>query len=1123
MHEKNNDLGKQNDQVQSMYKSLRKKVLSYNLESDEDKLYKAFTFSKKIHKNQKRDSGEPYITHPLAVALILADYYADDDTIIAALLHDCVEDSEDVSVSDIKKKFGEAVSHLVDGVTKIRQYIDSEHVTYSESLLKEVKDIETIRKVLKKSQKDIRVLFIKLADRLHNMQTLSKKNDEKKRKKKARETFNIYAPLARRLGMMDLAFRLEDLSLHYIYPKKFDYIQNFLKDTSEQKNQILQHVITATKNHKNGKYIDHIQHQSREMLSLMKRYELRGDLDFRDDLTIKIVVKEKDQCYLVLSMVREIWTATSHDQDYIASPRDNGYRAYHTKVLTEEGVCIDFRIMTDEMEKGNKFGMSYYYFQENMKEGQMSFFIPFNFINNKTQGDAKAFIEATKIDLLEKRIKVFCEGKGYDVPYNTTALDVAFQIDTQKALKLKEIFINENKTHISSIIEDGDIVEMSFEKNSTVAFRWLYYVKTATARIAIQEALQSVGRNQKIQLGERILQREFDFYEKGLVGSVLFKKMKILNEKTGIKNIEDLYILIAEGNITASEVFRICFPQKKFSLFKRFAFIFQKVFHKTFFKHKNDNLRFIIYGILDRQENIINAIYDLKKRYKLTAKESIIRENPTTKTFSIKVNCSASNKESFHHFILNLESQHGLIRIAPLMSYRVMRMFFMWILIATLAIVWLPFLLEWVTNNMSENFRLFQSFLVYISLLPVLLINYALYFFIRNYFASIRNSLSVISGVILLNAFALTIFIVVLIKHSFALDIYIILSIFFCSNFIFLYQYLVQNLIQEKPSEVKLVQSYERIKGYFFGLAATSIWGINPIMIRHVVTDQQTVFFTVGMRLFMGGVFLMLFLSIMKIFGIRRQRVEKIQFDKWFWFMVVGLTGNFYFFHWGLRFTTASNANLIENFAPIVILLVMGFLVPKISGQIGQTKADILKTLLIVFIGSMGASLVLSYFPPGFLPDENMKLYGDFIEIIAMLFFALFIMSSNVYMKKYKISSLWVTAYALTISALLFTPVWILEALPKLTADQWFWLTMIGVVSTGIAYSLWNKACQTLNVIPASLLLNFTVIVTLVVENQTFGLPLGTMMLIGSIMIIIASISAEYMNIRREKSIEIGR
>lgn len=1104
------------EKIHTLWHELCQNFRAYNKKSTLDRLQSAFEFAQNVHKEQTRESGEPYILHPLEVALILTDYSADLDTLMAALLHDTLEESKDVTFERLKSEFGETVAQLVLGVTNIESILPEN--TMDTKFFREERDIETIRRIFQKSKQDIRVILIKLADRLHNIQTLSGKKDAEKRREKAEETLMIFVPVAERLGIWKLKQQLESTCLPHLYPTESASIEKFLSETALQRKSILEEVTETLTSHDKKHTIQAIVPYERSVISLKRAFNEKGKLHINDNLILEIMVEREEACYLILSLIHKIWKTRAKEADFISNPRDNGYQAYHTEIITPKGNRVRIRIVTKKMHLRNWYGITYDYFQK--KQGSsVHFLMPFEFIDRKTEGKSSEFLQAARTDLLQRKINVHMKGKTVDIPLSATALDFVFYAFGKKALRTSKIFLNDRDIPFDTILKESDIIEVKFSETPTVAFDWFNFVKTATARIAIRTALQQWKYEKRVELGKMILQKAFDLHEKGRVESFFGKHHTQVLSHFRVKNVEELYSLLADGSIKDYEVFRMCFPEVQERLWHKFWRLGDTLLEKIFWKREKNTLRLKIDGLLDPKINPLTTIHHIRHELKIHVLKSSLQENTKNNTFSLKINAASEDPLAFHKFILELEKKPGIVRVVPLLSFQKQQIFLFWILLTCLLWIALPNFLR-KTQHLTDNFSsVLKTLFIYCNIIPMIVVNHSFYSFMRSYFSQLRNTSWLVLIAILFNLIGISLFSWQSFVYGFNINLFLISTIFFCITFIFFYNYLTQNLTysQQLAAESTMIATRKgkKILAYFLGFLSACIWGINAIMIRQLVHDGENVFFTVWARLMMGGIFLLVISFFDRIFFKRRHRVEKIQYNRYFWLMVIGLVGNFLLYHAGMQFTLASNAIIIENFSSIVVLLAVGLFTPYVAREIGQSKRDILKMIGAVFIGSIGASLVFSYFPSNLVADYRTKLFGDFIEIFAMVFFAIFVMSSNLYMKQQGVQSLRVTSQVLLLGSIVFSPLVLSQPIPRLTSEEWIWMSTIGIVSTGLAYTFWNIASKTLPVIPASLLLNFRVMVTLAIEYWFFGLQLGISMLLGVALIIFASIMAEKLSSKR--------
>lgn len=531
---------------QVFFQQLAVKVLTYLPFLDQTRFKKAFDFAYQAHRYQVRDSGELFVMHPLTVAWIVADYQVDENTLIAALLHDTVEDVENISLKDIEQNFGQEVTNIVDGLTKVKKVIEEQKEKNRLEMKKE-SSIETIRKILQKSQNDLRVIIIKMADRVHNLQTLKSKKKIASRKKKAKESLKIFVKIADRLGVFKLKKELSDLAFPYAFPDEFKRITTFLDITAEEKNVIKQEVFNKIKASDVSHLVKNIINHDKRLIALNDVLIQKKKLSINDNLNFIIITKDKNSCYEVISLINKIWTTVSQERDYIASPKDNGYQAYMLKMMTEKGNLIDFQIMSEEMQKKNYLGVLVDFFQ-NESGGTLDIFKIFAEIDQNTRGDAFGFYEAAQTDLLSDKIKIANNGKYFYIPQNSTALDFVFFVFKEKAGYTQKILCNEEEIPCSKLLMNNDSVEIILGNQLQINFNWFNLVNTFKSRTFIQRALQRKNRHKKILIGKKVLQREFDIYQRGSISKFLekSKNKEKVREQFGMTNIDDLFVLISE-------------------------------------------------------------------------------------------------------------------------------------------------------------------------------------------------------------------------------------------------------------------------------------------------------------------------------------------------------------------------------------------------------------------------------------------------------------------------------------------------------------------------------------------------------------------------------------------------
>lgn len=1086
-----------------------KKILAKRRDLDLKNIESAYLVAKKAHAGQKRKSGEDYIAHPVAVAEILCGIGADEVSIIAALLHDTVEDTA-LTSEDVGREFGEEVRFLVESITKISK------AEFAGS--KKEREVANLKKMLTGGVIDERALAIKLADRLHNMRTLAGHEKPEKRMQIAKITLDVFVPLAMQLGIWGIKQELEAICLQELYPNDYKLIAEAMKRYQKPGEKILREVARALKNADAEDIIVNIVPFERGLFSLKRKIDARDDMQIylSDTLALRIETKTENDCYLALKIIHSLWKVQKGSEiDYISTPKANNYRAYHTSIITKKGETLMLLIATREMHEKNLRGCVF----DVGGLRDRDFLKPLREIDQLPVGSPEDFIEATKSDFLAERIEVFVEGKKIVVPIVATALDAVFFAFPQKAPFVAKIKINGKNSTLASSLADGDVLHVVCDKKENAKFEWFYQIRTAAARLVLQKSLQKQGLQAKIAIGKKILQKEFDLYEKGLAENFLTKDWRKISEEYDIDGVDELFILIADGSIKPYEVFRSCFPETRDSLWQR---IFKKadLFLQNFFRihrGKERHIRLKVEGILSEKGNmVIGNITGLRNSYNIRSYNSSLTENLASKVFTLTMDCILKDRKSLHNFLGRLEQIPGVIRVNPLLSSYKQKVFIFWI-VATM-LIWgtFPFLLSWLRN--LHLYSILEDLTIYLSLAPILVINYLLYSFIRNYFPQIRNSFWVVFIAFLLNLGGVGLFVIQMLIHNLPVDLFIIVSIYSVFSFIVIYQYIKQRIVYEEVKSERGVYAIEdvqqtrrsKIIAYSLAFVAVIIWGINPIIIRYLVADTEiTISTTVAVRFFMGGGFLFIFSHLSAL--ARGKKPTKVVHDYLFWIMVVSIFANFIFYHGAMKYTTATNAKLMENFSPIVILLIIGLLPSYVHRSIAKTKKNITKILMIVLSSSIGASLVLSHFPREYITDYKTKLFGDFVAIIAMVFFAIFLFAHNLYMKRHpQVASIDVTAHKFLAAAALFTPFLIYQRItPNFSWQEWALLSVIGFFSSGVGYTIWSKVARTLDVVVASLIFNFTVIVTIIGEHFIAGLKLDYAIIIGAVLMLFASINAE--------------
>ncbi len=541
-----------------MLEELISKIKANGNNVDIDLVKKAYDLAFEAHKEQKRESGEPYITHPISVAMILADMGMDTNTIVAGLLHDVIEDT-DYTYEDISNIFNVEVANLVDGVTKLGK------IKYKS---KEEQQADNVRKMLLAMAKDIRVIIIKLADRLHNMRTLKYMKPEKQ-KKKAQETLDIFAPLAHRLGISKIKWELEDLCLRYIHPEEYYDLVNMIAEKRVEREKFISRIIEELKENLDKANIDsdiegrpkHFYSIYRKMVNKHKSIEQIFDLT-----AIRILVNTVKDCYAVLGIVHTIYKPIpGRFKDYIAMPKPNMYQSLHTTVIGSEGKTFEIQIRTFEMHRTAEYGIAAHWKYKSGVTGtdskDMTFENKLTWLRDilewqKEAVDATEFMEGFKLDLFSDEIFVFTpKGVVINLPAGATPIDFAYKIHTDIGNKCVGAKVNGKIVTLDYKLKTGEIVEILTSSSSRGPnIDWLNIANSNQARTKIKQWLRKARREENLERGKEMLDKECK--KQSLVFSDLCKGPlydKLL-KRYHLNNVEEIYVAVGEGELLSSTV-----------------------------------------------------------------------------------------------------------------------------------------------------------------------------------------------------------------------------------------------------------------------------------------------------------------------------------------------------------------------------------------------------------------------------------------------------------------------------------------------------------------------------------------------------------------------------------------
>jgi GTP diphosphokinase / guanosine-3',5'-bis(diphosphate) 3'-diphosphatase len=537
------------------------KITEYYPDVDLDIIDRAYIYSARVHDGQVRLSGEPYLSHPLEVAGILADMKLDVVSVAAGLLHDVVEDTH-ATIEEIHEMFGKDVSHIVSGVTKLSV------LPFSSG--SQARQAESIRKMILAMADDIRVIFIKLADRLHNMRTL-KFHSPKKKAKIARETLDIYAPIAGRLGIYWIKKELEDASFMYIQPDEYFKIEQLVNKDKEEGEKYIETVKDLIKKKMDEHNLEcEVLGRYKYFYSIYKKM-LSQNLEFEDVYDIiafRIILDTVPHCYEALGVIHSLWKPVAKKfKDYIGVPKPNMYQSLHTTVIGPFGERIEIQIRTWDMDKVAKSGIAAHW---SYKEGlhlDDKTTKTFSWIQNLVENQENfknpdEFLENVRIDLFPDEVYIFTpRGEIKTVPNGATPVDFAYLIHTEVGNQCVGAKVNGRIVPLQYELKTGDTVEISTSKKSHPSKDWLNFVKTVKARSRIRQWIKTQERERSITLGREMCEKAFRKYRLNFNTLLKSEEMEKVVEHFGFKHVDDLIASVGYGKITPLQIIRKVEPK----------------------------------------------------------------------------------------------------------------------------------------------------------------------------------------------------------------------------------------------------------------------------------------------------------------------------------------------------------------------------------------------------------------------------------------------------------------------------------------------------------------------------------------------------------------------------------
>ena len=537
--------------VMEQYENLEKTIRMYNPSADFALIRFAYEYADKCHEHQKRKSGEPYIIHPLAVAQIVAEQKLDSESIIDALLHDVIEDTP-ATHADVSKLFSPTIANLVEGVSKLTR------IQYA---TKEDEQMENLRKMLIAMSKDIRVILIKISDRLHNMRTMEYQSPPKQ-KQKSLETMEIYAPIAHRLGMQRVKWELEDLSLKYLDPTAYEEIDSRLQEKHQEYESFMRRTQIQIDDRLNALNVQHIVYGRmkhpysiyRKMFNQNKALEEIFDL-----FAFRVIVESVGDCYNVLGVIHDIYKPIlGRFKDYIGTPKPNGYQSLHTTVMGTDGIPFEVQIRTRQMHEIAEYGVAAHWKykqggQGGGTEGRYEWVR--RLLENQEGADAEEYIHSLKIDMFSDEVFVFTpNGDVQNLPAGATPIDFAYAIHSAVGNRMVGAKVNGRIVTLDHTLKNGDIVEILTAKNAKGPSRdWMKIAKSSEARAKIRQWFKKERRDENIANGRSAFEAELKHKGISMKEVTAPDMLPTLLKKVAYANLDDMYAAIGYGGFTAQK------------------------------------------------------------------------------------------------------------------------------------------------------------------------------------------------------------------------------------------------------------------------------------------------------------------------------------------------------------------------------------------------------------------------------------------------------------------------------------------------------------------------------------------------------------------------------------------
>ncbi len=684
--------------------SLIGEIKRYLPKFHEHKFRKAFLYAAAAHEGQLRKSGHPYIIHPFETVKILKSLHVDEDTLIAALLHDVPEDTEK-TIEDVEAKFGKKIGFLVQGITKLSK------VHYKHDMQK--RQVESLKKLFIHTAKDPRIIIIKLADRLHNMRTLDSISKPEKISRIARETLEIFVPIANLLGIEELKAELEDLCFKFLYPEDYELLSERMKSSRYKNEKILEKTINTLDRELAKHTINcSVYGRMKNLYHIYKRIagEMSRLQEYDNMIALRIIVGSKEECYQTLGIVHTLFKPKPGKfRDYISLPKKNGYQSLHTTVFGLEGVTSEIQIRTNQMHLEAEYGIAAQYFEKTQKIPHLEEDVRAHWAAKilqmqkveQQQNNEGNFLENLKDDILHDRIFVFTpKGESIDLPKDATCIDFAYEIHTEVGHRAIKAEVNGQIVPVTTKLKNNDTVNIVTSDIAKGPSRsWLAFVKTNSAKNKILEYFKKVSKEEKLNTGRQLLQKELDWAGLGMIQDISHKKLRAYcTNKKDCKSIDDLLLKIGEGSLSPLDFINELYPQKDVPKSRFLKFIEKRFFHSNRKDYTLVTLKIVSRDAIGQLKKIL---YELAEQ-KLNALSTRAYISFWTGDFICKTTICVENYSQISQICEAMDHIDGVKRVTRQFFKR--KLYFS-LGIASTFVIWAthPYILHFITTDLAPD------------------------------------------------------------------------------------------------------------------------------------------------------------------------------------------------------------------------------------------------------------------------------------------------------------------------------------------------------------------------------------------------------------------------------------